>query len=197
MRILLLVHTFPSRSQSFVLNQILGLKRLGANLRILAKKADPHAAGCLPALQESGLLGRTTYLQRKRRRAIGRGLTGAARLLCFGVRRPRALAKAVGVAISTTDFSALQVLHAFEGLKQEKPFDLVYAQFGSNANMAIMLRRMGLCDVPIAIAFRGADLTALPARKPRIYDLAREEALRPCFLPTSRPRVFRSSVPPW
>ncbi len=172
MRALILVHTFPSRTQTFVLNQVVGLLRLGCDVRVLAKESDfPDPTWAPPEIAAAGLFDRITYLRHRGRRGLAGLLGEALSLAGYGLRHPLRARRALGVAVRTGDFSALQGLLAARALAEQGPFDVMHCQFGSIANMAVMLDRAGIVRAPIVASFRGSDLTSYVRRRPRAYRL--------------------------
>ncbi len=186
MRVLVLVHTFPSRTQTFVLNQVTGLLRLGCDVRILAKDSDFADPASAPAAA-AGLTDRITYLGHRGGAGRAAVAAGAPALAGYGLRYPLRAARALGVAQATGDWSALQGLLAARALAAQAPFDVMHCQFGSIANMAIVLERAGIVRAPIVTSFRGSDITSYVRRLPRAYRLLAAAGAR--FLPVCSPFV--------
>jgi colanic acid/amylovoran biosynthesis glycosyltransferase len=187
-RALVLVHTFPSRTQTFVLNQVTGLLGLGCDVRVLAKDSDyPDVASWPAAASVPGLAERVTWLRPPARRGrAGPAAQALALAACCLVHPLRAL-RAFAVSAATGDVSALQGLLAARSLEVQGPFDVMHCQFGSIANMAIVLQRAGIVSAPIVTSFRGSDLTSYLRRVPRAYRLLAASGAR--FLPVCSPLV--------
>ncbi len=188
MRALVLVHTFPSRTQTFVLNQVVGLLRLGCDVRVVAKDSDYPDFALSPAgAAQAGLFDRITWLRAGRRRGAAGRAAEALALAGYCLRHPLRAGRALGVTARTGDFSALQGLLAARSLAVQGPFDVMHCQFGSIANMAVMLERAGIVRAPIVTSFRGSDLTSYVRCLPRAFRLLASSGAR--FLPVCTPFV--------
>ena len=175
MRILMLTHTFPSLSQTFVLNQVLGLLERGHEVVVVAKARDPNLEG----VRSRGL--QTLYLPRMSGNRALHGLKAALLLVAYAAGRPLSFLRSLRLAALTGDYACLQILPGAPRIAALGGFDIVHCQFGSAANMGLILRRAGVVSCPLVVSFRGSDITSYLRRKPRVYRLLKEEGA--LFLP--------------
>jgi colanic acid/amylovoran biosynthesis glycosyltransferase len=178
MRIAVFVSRFPSVSQTFVLNQLVGLIDAGHEVDIYSGIPD---AGALKRQHEDvaryGLLDRVSYWPERRsgssrakRRGQGaagpRALSRALRVLAWSLRRgvwPAELAK----AIVTCD---------------APEYDVVYCHFATVGRYAERLRAMGAVTGPLVVVFHGYDISRVLDKRGQGYYrrlLANAELLLP------------------
>lgn len=197
MRILVLTNSFPSPSETFVLNHLLGLARRGHELTVLAKRAKGGAA---VADYPFTLI---HYASRSKRLAPLAALAATLKALFT---RPRSALRVLAAVARHGDAAVTQAL-ALAPRLAGLSFDLTHAEFGPLGNMALALRDCGVGTGPICVSFRGADLTSYLARKPRSYALLSKEgalalpvceAFKPLLLARGFDekaiRVYRSAV---
>jgi colanic acid/amylovoran biosynthesis glycosyltransferase len=141
MRIAFVTGAFPKLSETFVLEQILGLQKLGHEVRIFAFE-DPREATVHEAVLEERLLERTLYLDYARARVL-RGLPAALRSGGLGL-----------PALRHRDALARRLAHGAQG-----EFSVIYCHFGHVAERARQLRQAGFFEGPLVAVFHAADLT--------------------------------------
>jgi colanic acid/amylovoran biosynthesis glycosyltransferase len=170
MKIAFIVPSFPSISQTFVLNQITGLMDCGHEVDIFARTRDNDdkihedvIAYCL--------LERTTYLEqipKSRLRCFIKGMYLAASafpmhpktvMRCFNMFRYGK--KAVSLALPI-------IVFPFFG---RGPYDIIHCHFGPNGDLGVFLKDVGAISGKVITSFHGYDVTSYAKRRgPLIYE---------------------------
>jgi colanic acid/amylovoran biosynthesis glycosyltransferase len=179
MRIAVVVTSFPSLSQTFVLGQITGLIDRGHEVDIYAAASEPEMAGAEHAVvSEYGLIERTRY---QPARAVGaswvRRLAAAVYVLArYWWRDPVNAWRVVKGPPQRFGFaSRLSLISAGAPFAGQGRYDAVLCHFGPNGRRIARLRRAGLVRGKIATVFHGYDmsrylLTAGPNAYKRLFD---------------------------
>lgn len=156
LRVAMLVRDFPAFSETFILDQVQGLRALGHDVTVFSLYEGDAVE------QGHGAAARTTrYLIGPRRpfaakwlRAVGRGLRA--------LTSPGALARlapAAGWHLPATG----EAIHAIPVVRRDAgAFDVVHAHFGPTGLLALLLRRMRLLTGPLVTTFHGYDATVYP-----------------------------------
>lgn len=182
MRVHAFARRFPSLSQTFVLNQCVGLLSLGVDLTVFADGAD--ATGLTqPDVVGSGLPARTRHVPTPA--AWWRRPFPALRLLTEGA--PLTLAQKMALLDPRRGGrEALSGRLLFSGVSvaREHPPDVLHAHFGPVGAMVESLRAVGVVDAPLVTTFYGYDVARTPsARYARLFQngdllLVLSEAMR-------------------
>jgi len=168
LRIAVFVHEFPALSETFVLNQVTGLLRLGCEVRVLAtrRRNEPmeHAD-----VQRYGLVQRTVYLAMPAPR--GRRLAAAFPILVRQLRRhPRRLFRAVNPFRYGKLSSSLELLFWLDRLDGDGGrYDVILCHFGLIGRTAACLREIGSLHGMLATIFHGVDVSSVLRRSPHLY----------------------------
>ncbi len=202
MRIAVIVTSFPSVSQTFVLGQITGLIDRGHEVDIYAAASEPELGGAEhDVVREYGLVERARY---QPARAVGasrmRRAAAAAYVLARYWRRDPATAWRVSKS-SPRHLgydSRLVLLSAGAPFAGRGRYDALLCHFGPNGNRMARLRRAGLVQGKIATVFHGYDMSRyLITEGARAYDRLFAEG--ELFLPVSefwRSRLIELGCPP-
>ena len=162
MRIAVIVNTFPSLSERFILDQLTGLLDLGHQVEILAREKS-HEAVIDDALVAYRLHERLHILgipSHSKVRYLHKALTLA--LKCIH-KCPLAVVKAMN-CFKYPDWDALFLLAGLH----DRNCDLVIAQFGPNGELAARLKQGG-AQWPLLTIFRGYDVRWTTERGKKIY----------------------------
>lgn len=159
MRIAVFTSEFPSVSQTFVLNQIVGLLEDGHEVHIYANR------GCVGGtvhkdVKTYKLLDRTTWFNTPRN-GIVRAL-GSAWITCrLTLKRPRRVLRSARWLVGGRRVHAVQgTIHAARAfLRNEQHFDVVYCHFGGIGMIALRLKKLVLITGRLVIVFHGFDIT--------------------------------------
>jgi colanic acid/amylovoran biosynthesis glycosyltransferase len=154
MEIAFIVDEFPSVSQTFVLNQIVGLIQRGHSVDIFTRTLQHDTV-------EHADIERYRLRERVRRLDCPRGrwsrAFAATHHIATHVNRPRALAGALNVARYGRRALSLSLL--METAPFYRRYDIVHCQFGHNGNFGATLKRLGL-QRKLIVTFHGCDIRA-------------------------------------
>jgi colanic acid/amylovoran biosynthesis glycosyltransferase len=174
MRIAVLASEFPVLSETPFLNQITGLARRGHEVTILAER--PQAGVQFhPDIERLRLSARYPVALPNR----GRWRAAAKLLLSRSARDRRVLLRTLDPFRFWRRAWTLQEFRGAAGVLPSVRYDVCYAAFGQDGLRALRLGRSGALAGPLAVAFRGADITKFVAiRGGRVYNhLFRRAAL--------------------
>ena len=182
MKIAYIVGSFPTPSQTFVANQILGVERCGHDVTIYS---TDHPDKDMPAVIEIGGLARRTHSICPPKNYIARLFRVLGLLVVFGWRAPWVVARSLNVFRHGRLAASLWLLHAALTLVRigERKYPIVHAQFGPFGLYALKLIQVGAINGALVTSFRGYDATKdLHADPGRYAELFRKGRL---FLPVS------------
>ena len=202
MRIAVVVTSFPSLSQTFVLGQITGLIDRGHDVDIYSAASEPEVGGAEHAVvKEYRLLERARYQPEfAATDSLLRRLAATVYVLArYWWRDP---ARAWRVVRSSPErfgyASRLSLLNAGAPFAGRGRYDAVLCHFGPNGRRMVRLRDAGLLRGRIATVFHGYDMSRyLITSGPRAYE--RLFAAGDLFLPVSdfwRSRLITLGCPP-
>ena len=184
MKVAYFVGAFPTVSETFVINQIAGMAARGCDVEIFAT-ADATAGEPPEAVMQHRLTERLYRLD-----APKQGLVRIAQvawlLLVCGWRAPVVVVRALNVARHGRTAATLGLLYAALVVVRhgKRRFDIVHAQFGTYAMLAMKLIETGALSGKVVVSFRGYDVTKFLRETPHAYDeLFRQGNL---FLPVSQ-----------
>lgn len=160
MRVAFIVDGFPRFSETFILNQIVGLLDRGHDVRIFAAElgGDSHLH---PEYRRYNLPAR----------AVSFGIpdnlllrfTGAARLILrHAVSHPAAVAGSLNVIRHGRHALNLRLIHWLAPFLDER-FDIIHCHFGPNGVIGVLLRQLGVPG-KIITSFHGYDVGEIPRR---------------------------------
>lgn len=188
LRIAYIVGAFPNLSETFVVNQIVGMAVRGHEVDVYTTGAG--GGGDVPQdIEQLGLLQHTHCL------AAGSGMRGileTVRLLIgFGWRARRLLWRLLVLFSRDGLEGGLRLCYACLTLTRlhARHYDVIHAQFGPYGVLAAQLVQLGALDGAIVTSFRGYDLMKHLRVHPDAYrDLFHRGAL---FLPVSQTLATR------
>ena len=162
MKIAFVLNEFPSFSETFVLNQLVGLLKRGHEVDIYADRLGALPAKCHADVGRYSLVARTRY-QPLPRAWFARLRSAAGRTAHWGWRDP-------GVTLHSLNFLRyrrhalnLKLLHerlpAHAGLRE---YDVIHCHFGPNGERAVAWRKVGAIRGPVITSFHGYDVNRLP-----------------------------------
>ena len=169
MKIAFIVDSFPSLSETFILNQITGLIDLGHHIEIYSG-SRPADSKFHPEVQEYKLLDQTTYYNEIPDVYLQR-LWGAARMLPSCLRTNfLATVNSLNFVKQRRDALSMRLIYQIKNFIDKAPFDVIYCHFGPNGIKGTLLKRLGVKGRLIT-TFHGYDLSSyLSERKFNIYD---------------------------
>jgi colanic acid/amylovoran biosynthesis glycosyltransferase len=170
MRIAFLVGSFPSLSETFILNQITALLDRGHDLDIYACPSSENKVH--PDVEKYKLLERVTYVTTSHG-AIFQSIKGTVLSAKRLASRPGTLLGSLNVAKRGRRAASLKLLHWAAAFKANgKRYDVVHGHFGPNGLRAVALREIGAIhpSTRVVTTFYGYDVHFYPRRHgPRVY----------------------------
>ena len=147
MRIAFLVGVFPRFSETFILNQMLGVLEAGHELHIFAGKQGPLKS-VHPEIHRLNLLKQTTFPPP-----------------CLGLRSLHAAIQHPGAFAISARYgracSLSRLLPALASCRELRNFDIIHAHFGTNGLKAVALRELGITQGKIITTFYGQDVGSM------------------------------------
>lgn len=179
MKIAVMVNEFPSLSQTFILNQIVGLIRRGHDVHIFAEKAGMDNK-VHDDYTKYGLLERTYYYQISNNKIV-KLLKGIFCLMKYTPHNHKVMVRALNILKYGKKARSFYLLFLSIPFLERSPFDIIHCQFGTLGPKAILLKQIGAINSKIVTSIRGFDVTMILEKNPGIYlELFREGDL---FLP--------------
>jgi len=186
MKIAFLVGQFPSLSETFVLDQIVGLIQQGHEVDIYASPPENKAQKAHPDIEGYQLLQRTFYHPSIPSNYIFRFLKGLSLLLFHLPKAPITTLKTLNARKYGKQAIALRLFFNVLPFLKLAPsrYDIIFCHFGSNGVKGEILRELGLLQGKLCTVFHGFDLTGyLQQEGENVYnDLFQQGEL---FLPIS------------
>ncbi|MGQ3684418.1 MAG: glycosyltransferase [Candidatus Loosdrechtia sp.] len=179
MKIACIVGEVPSLSQTFVLNQIVGLINLGHDVHVFAEKAGSDIK-VHDDYKKYGLLERT-YYYRIPKNKIFRLLKGIFFIMKYTLNNYKAVFSSLNIFRYGRKAWNFYLLFQCIPFFERGPFDIIHCHFGTLGLKAVLLKQIGVINCKIVTSIRGYDITMIPKENLGIYhELFREGDL---FLP--------------
>ncbi|MBE7444976.1 MAG: glycosyltransferase [Planctomycetia bacterium] len=179
MKIALIVDEFPSLSQTFVLNQIIGLEVFGHDVHVFAEKAGGDIK-IHDGYKKYGLLERTYYYCMPKNK-IFRLLKGIFFIIKYAPNNYKVVFRSLNIFRYGKQAWSFKILFLSIPFLERGPFDIIHCQFGTLGQKAVLLKHIGAINCTIVTSIRGFDITVFLKENPGIYqELFREGDL---FLP--------------
>ena len=179
MKIAFLVDEFPSVSQTFVLNQIVGLKNLGHDVHIFASKSG-RGVKTHDSYEKYDVLNRTYYYRIPRNKAA-RVLKAVFLIMKYAPNNYGVIVRSLNVFKYGKQAWSLSLLFMSIPLLEKGPFDIIHCQFGTLGPFAVWLTQICPSNCKIVTSIRGYDVTVFLKEHPGMYrELFKEGDL---FLP--------------
>ena len=177
MKVLVICGAYPLASETFVRDQCTGLLEAGCDVEILALREGDGSG--FSELEKRLGVPRRLRQARFDRSAVSRLLRLPGRILRLAMRSPRAALGSVSPRRGWRGVSG-QLLEAAAALgldRLPRRYDAIHCQFGPSGVVASQLRRAGIVEGPISVAFYGYDITREPRlRGPDFYRELFEDA---------------------
>lgn len=157
MKLAVFAGRFPARSETFVLDQVVNLTRLGHEVDLYANAPDRGwDRDSRPDLAPLRLEERTTYRPK-------RNLKGAAQVLRLALHHPAIAVRSLDMFRFGGEAGSLRVLFSsamWAGGGRAPEYDAVLAHFGHNARVAAMCRDAGAFRGKLFALVHGSDATS-------------------------------------
>ena len=159
MRIAFVVNSFPSLSQTFILNQITGLLDLGHKVDIFAHR-NPREDKIHQDVIKYNLMEKTRYIANMPRRKLKRVLKAFGWIITNFHKRPKTILKSLNVYKYGRDVLSLKILYSVLSFLESPKYDIIHCCFGANGNFGVLLRDLGVIKGKIVTQFYGYDLSS-------------------------------------
>lgn len=170
MKIAFIVNTFPSLSQTFILNQITGIIDRGHEVDIFA-----WSPGDNPKIHEDviryNLQERTFYFPRLPKNNLFRVLRGLGYAIRYFHYRPRIVLRSLNIFKHGKHAASFYLLFKILPFLNADLYDIIHCHFGPNGNLGVLLRDIGAIQGKVLTTLHGYDLTSfVKKRGERIYE---------------------------
>jgi len=162
MRIAFLVDQFPTLSETFILNQIVGLIDRGHDVDIYADLVG-NTTKTHPDVERYGLLARTTFVSMPGQRSV-RVPKGIGMILANLYKAPLVLLRSLNFLkynASTYGDQAelLKLLYATVPIVGKPTYDLIHCHYGRNGIRGLMLKEIGAIQGKLIVTYYGFDIS--------------------------------------
>ncbi len=183
MRICFIVGSFPSLSETFILNQVTGLLERGHTVRIYAGSRSSEAIAH-EDVQRYGLLSLTRFYHDKPSSRFVRFLKFLFLFPGIFLRAPMPVLRALNVLRFKREAWSLNLFFKTYAFLEVRDYDVALCHFGQNGLVGLLMKDVGALKGILVTAFHAADLEAFIRRAGRdVYrDLFQRGDL---FLPVS------------
>jgi colanic acid/amylovoran biosynthesis glycosyltransferase len=163
MKIGFFLNAFPVSSETFILNQIVGLIRRGHDLDIhVSYCVEPSNRAQHADIERYRLLGRIRSPPIPEVK-LARLASATRRVALWGWRRPAITLDSLNVLRHGRSALNLVVLHdALPALDAPQRYDVIHCHYGPNGQRAVVWRYFGALVGPIITTFHGYDVNLLP-----------------------------------
>lgn len=161
MRIAFLIDQFPSLSETFILNQIVGLLDRGHEIDIYPD--EPNNLAKVPAEVTRYQCEERTYCVRYPSSRSWRILKGTGLLLANFYKNPTVVLRSLNLFKYNTSNKGeqatfLKVFYSSIPFLNSKPYDIIHCHYGRNGQRAVILREIGALKGKIITTFHGYDV---------------------------------------
>lgn len=169
MKIAFIVSSFPALSETFILNQIVGLIDCKHDLYIFAsnKLGDSKIYS---DVMRYDFLSRTYYWHMPASKILR--VIKAIRLILTNFHRdPLAILKSLNVIKYGKEALSLYLLYAVIPFLGRRSFDIIHCHFGPNGRLGVLLREIGVIKGKIITTFHGYDVNVInePAQYAKLF----------------------------
>jgi colanic acid/amylovoran biosynthesis glycosyltransferase len=162
MKIAFVVLGFPELSQTFILNQITGLIDRGHSVDIYALKgSEVETSKVHPDVEKYQLLARTYYycVPTVPKNILWRFVKGFGLLSAKLYRNPQIWLRSLNIFQGKKAMSLRPLYKVIPLLGKPNHYDIIHCQFGLCGLQAMSLRKFGLLQGKLVVAFRGFDIS--------------------------------------
>ncbi|MBW4665692.1 MAG: glycosyltransferase [Chroococcus sp. CMT-3BRIN-NPC107] len=161
MKVAFIVWEFPSLSETFILNQIVGLIERGHEVDIFAcNGSSVNFSKCHPDVEKYQLLNRTYYPPKRSSSRWSRFLKGVELLVTNYSKNPLSLTNSLNVFKYGKKAASLQLLYlSIPLLANKESYDIIHCQFGTTGLIGMSLRDTGILKGKLVTSFRGSDIS--------------------------------------
>lgn len=181
MKIAFLVNQFPSIAETFVLNQVVGLIKLGHDVHVFASTSVSNVE-VHDSYEKYELLKRTHYY-RIPKNIILRIFTAIFIIIKYSPKNYDVILRSLNIFRYGKQAGSLSLLFMSIAVLRRGLFDIIHAQFGTLGLSAASLNQFLPGKSKLVTSFRGSDATVFLEKHPGVYhELFKQGDL---FLPVS------------
>ena len=159
LRIVFLVKTFPSVSETFILNQVIQLLDVGHDVQVFATHRPDKSHVQHKLVGEYDLLSRTTYRPHMPEDRLAR-IAKAVKILAENPAKAPVLLKTLNVARFGELALSLDLFYTAVPFLDAKEFDIIHGHFGMNGVKAAAIKSLGLLRGKLVTTFYGYDVNS-------------------------------------
>jgi colanic acid/amylovoran biosynthesis glycosyltransferase len=167
MKIAFLVDEFPSVSQTFVLNQIVGLKNFVHDVHIFASKSG-RGVKTHDSYEKYDVLNRTYYYRIPKNKIV-RIVRAIFLIMKYAPNNYGVIVRSLNVFKYGKQAWSLTLLFMSIPLLEKEPFDIIHCQFGTLGPFAVWLTQICPSKCKIVTSIRGYDVTVFMKKNPETY----------------------------
>lgn len=158
MRIAFLVDTFPVISETFIVNQIVGLINRGHDIHIYAKNRG-NMSKYHTDITKYNLLDKTTILDRAPRNYLWRLIKGLKLFLTNFHKAPLAFLYSFNFIKYGKKAISLRLMYTILQILESEPYDIIHCQFGIHGLEGMVYRDIRALKGKLITSFRGYDIS--------------------------------------
>ncbi|MFN6516953.1 MAG: glycosyltransferase [Nostoc sp. CreGUA01] len=158
MKIAFIVGNFPVLSETFILNQIIGLISRGHEVDIYATHTS-NISKTHPDVEKYRLLSRTYYEPKIPKNQLSRLLKALGLIIKNFPQAPLMLLRSLNFFKYGKQAASLRLLYSATRFVKAKPYDIIHCQFGTFALEGLILRDIGAIKGKLITTFRGYDIS--------------------------------------
>jgi len=169
MKIAFIVNEFPSLSQTFVLNQIVGLIDREHTVDIFAEEIRDDLS-IHEDVRKYKLLERTSYPLVIPQNIVRRVLCSLPYIYKFITKKPRSILNSLNIFKYGKKASSLILLYQIIPFLEKGPYDIIHCQFGMLGPHALLIKQLTASSARLIVSFRGYDASRYLQKRPGVYD---------------------------
>lgn len=165
MRIAFIVEKFPALTETFILNQVIGLIERGHEVTIYAHEQCQETSKVHPDVIKYNLLKYTLYTENIPRNYITRTIKGMY-ILLINLTQTKSIKSILYIILGSLNFlkygrraASLRLFYSAARLFKAPPYDIIHCQFGMYGNEGMVLRDIGAIQGKLITSFRGYDIS--------------------------------------
>jgi colanic acid/amylovoran biosynthesis glycosyltransferase len=158
MKIAFIVQEFPVLSETFIINQIIGLIERNHEVHIYGYKPE-NTSKVHSDVEKYQLLKTTHYFPSIPANYFWRFIKGVALLLTNFYKSPLTILRALNIPKYGNLAASMRVLYWVVGVLKSEPYDIIHCQFGMHGIQGMILREIGALKGKLITSFRGYDIS--------------------------------------
>ena len=161
MKIAFVVSDFPALSETFILNQIVELKKQGYQVDIYANQ--PRNEPKHPDVDKYNLLSHTYYAVQMPQNRRWRVLKSIGLILTNFLKAPCVILQVLNIFKYKKQYGSLTLLYeVIPWLEQGLSYDIIHCHFGTNGLKGARLQEIGATQGKLVTTFHGMDVNLVP-----------------------------------